>query len=107
MTVVCDAIRELLIHQVNMTAVCDAIRELPWRSTWSADNHVEILNVHLSLLVERLVLTKVIRVRNKDKSWFYDDCRRAFDVKQEAHLRWTRDRARVKMSSYISRGGQM
>ena len=25
---------------------------------------------------------------------FNDDCRRAFDLKQEAHLRWTRDRTR-------------
>ena len=41
-----------------------------------------MLNVHLSLLVERFVPTKVIRVRNKDKPWFNDDCRHAFDIKQ-------------------------
>ena len=46
-----------------MTTVCDVIRELPWRGLWSADNPVEILNAHyLFLLVERFVLTKVIRV---------------------------------------------
>ena len=28
--------------------------------------------MHLSLLVECCVLTKVIRVRNKDEPWFYD-----------------------------------
>ena len=38
--------------------------------------------MHLSLLVERFVPTKVIRVRNKDIPWFNDDCRRAFDIKQ-------------------------
>ena len=37
------------------------------------------------------VPTKIIHVRNKDKPWFDDLCRRAFDLKQEAHLRWTRD----------------
>ena len=31
--------------------------------------------MHLSLLVERFVPTKVIRVRNNDKPWFNDDCR--------------------------------
>ena len=51
--------------------------------------------MHLSLLVERFVLTTVIRVHSKDKPWFIDDCRLAFDIKQEAHLRWTRDRSRV------------
>ena len=48
----------------------------------SASNSVERLNMHLSLLVERFVPTKVIRVRNKDKPWFIDDCRHAFDIKQ-------------------------
>ena len=47
------------------------------------------------LLVERFVQTKVIRVRNKDKPWSNDECRLAFDIKQGAHLRWTRDRSRV------------
>ena len=54
----------------------------------------ERLNVDLSLLVERFVLTKVIRVRKKDKPLFNDDCRLAFDIKQGAHLGWTRDRSR-------------
>ena len=61
-------------YRVNWAVVCDAIGVLPWRSIWSADNPAERLNVHLSLLVERFVPTMVIRVRNKDKPWFYDDC---------------------------------
>ena len=60
-------------------------------SNYFPDNPVEVLNEHLSLLVGRYVPTKIIRVRNKDKPWFDDLCRRAFDLKQEAHLRWTRD----------------
>ena len=36
----------------------------------------------MSLLVERFVPPKVIRVRNKGKPWFNDDCRLAFDIKQ-------------------------
>ena len=30
-------------------------------------------------------------MHNKDKPWFDDQCRHAFGLKQEAHLRWTRD----------------
>ena len=77
----CVSRRVLLKHRVNWSAVCDSIGVLPWRSIWSADNPVERLDVHLSLLVERFVPTKVIRVRNKDKPWFNDDCRLAFDIK--------------------------
>ena len=31
-------------HQVNWNAVCGAMQDLPWRTIWSADNPVEVLN---------------------------------------------------------------
>ena len=57
--------------------------------------------MHLSQLVERFVPTKVIRVRNKDKPWFDDDCRLAFDIKHWAHLRWSHDRSRVNWDEFV------
>ena len=69
----CVSSRVLLKNRVNWTAVCDAMGVFLWRSIWSADNPVERLNVHLSLLVERFVLTKVILVCNKNKPWINDD----------------------------------
>ena len=77
------------------------MQDLPWGNIWSADNPVDVLNEHLSLLVGRYVPTKVIRVRNKDKPWFDDQCRHDFDLKQEAHLRWTRDRSRVNWEEFV------
>ena len=97
----CVSRKVLLKHRVNWSAVCDAIGVLPWRRIWSSDNPVERLNVHLFLLVERFVPTKVILVRNKDKPWFNDDCRLAFDITQGAHLRWTRDRSRVNWDEFV------
>ena len=91
----CVSRKVFLKHQVNWSTVCGAMRDLPWRNIWSSVNPVEVLNEHNSLLVGRFVHTKIIRIRNKDKPWFNDQCRRAFDFKQEAHLRWTRDRSRV------------
>ena len=40
-------------------------------------------------------------MRNKDKPWFNDDCRLAFDIKQGAHLRWTCDRSRVNYDDFV------
>ena len=57
--------------------------------------------MHLSLLVEPFVPTKVNRVLNKDKPWFNDDCRLGFDIKQGTHLRWTRDRSRVNWDEFV------
>ena len=97
----CVSTKVLLKHLVNWTAVCDAIGVLPWRSIWSADNPFERLNVHMSLLLDFFVPTKVIRVCNKDKPWFNHDCRLAFDIKQGAHLWWTRDRSRVNWYEFV------
>ena len=40
-------------------------------------------------------------MRNKDKPWSDDQCRHAFSLKQEAHLRWTRDRSRVNWEEFV------
>ena len=49
----CFSRKVFLKHQVNWNTVCGAIQDLPWRSTWSADNPIDILNEHLSMLVGR------------------------------------------------------
>ena len=97
----CVSRKIFLKHQVNWDTVCGAIRELPWRNIWLSDNPVEVLKEHLSLLFGRYVPTMVVRVRNKDKPWFDDQCRHAFGLKQEAHLRWTRDRSRVNWEEFV------
>ena len=97
----CISRKVFLKHQVNWNTVCGKMQDLPWRNIWSADNHVEVLNEHLLLLVGRFVPTKIIRVRNKDKPWFDDQCRHAIGLKQEAHLRWTSDRSRVNWEEFV------
>ena len=88
-------------YQVNWNTVCAAMQDLPWRNIWSTDNPVEVLNQHLLLLVGRFVPTKIIRLGNKDKPWFDDQCSlEAFGLKREAHLRWTSDRLRVNWEEF-------
>ena len=62
----CVSRKVFLKHQINWNTVCGAIQDLPRRNISLADNPVEVLKEHLSLLVRRYVPTKVIRVRNKD-----------------------------------------
>ena len=40
-------------------------------------------------------------MHNKDQPWFDDQCRRSFGLQQEAHLRRTRDRSRVKWEEFV------
>ena len=90
-----------LKHQVNWNIVCGAVQDLPWHNICLADNPVEVLNEHLSLLVVRYIPTKFLRVRNNDKPWFDDQCRHALCLTQEAHLRWTRDWYRVNWKEFF------
>ena len=78
----CVSRKVFLKHQVNSNTVCFAIQDLPSRNIWLAENPVEVLNEHLSLLVGLYVPTKLIRVNNKDQPWFDDQCRHAFGHKQ-------------------------
>ena len=81
----CVSRKVLLKHQVNWNTICGPIQEyricpgITFRLL--TDNPVEVLNEQLPLLVGCYVPTKVIRVRNKEKPWFDDQSRRAFDLK--------------------------
>ena len=68
----CVSRKVVLKHQLDWNTVCGAIQDLPLPNIWLADNPVEVLNEHLSLLVGRYVPTKVIRVHNRDKPWLDD-----------------------------------
>ena len=59
----CVSRKVFLKHQVNWNTVCGAIQDLLWHNIWLANNPIEVLNEHLSLLVGRYVPTKVICVR--------------------------------------------
>ena len=68
----------------------------------SSDNPVEVLNAHLSLLVLDVMYQPRSAVYvTRISLWFDDLCRRAFDLKQEAHLRWTRDRSLVNWEEFV------
>ena len=47
----CVSRKVFLKHRINRNTVCGAIRDLPWHKIWLADNPVEVLCKHLSLLV--------------------------------------------------------
>ena len=57
--------------------------------------------MHLLLRDGRFVPTKVIRVRNKDKPSFDDQCMHAFGLKQEAYLLWPCDRSRANWEEFV------
>ena len=82
----CNFVLIKFVFIIIIIIIIIIINNTPLRNIWQADNPAEVLNELLSLLVRCYVPTKVVRVRNKDKPWFGDQCRHAFGLKQEAHL---------------------
>ena len=70
------------------------------RNIWLADNPVEVLNEHLSLLVIRYLPTKVIRVGIKDKLGLMINAGILFASSRR--LRWIRGHSRVNWEEFVS-----
>ena len=71
--------------------ICKTMKKLRWTIQ-------QICLAAFNILTLTLTSTKVIRERNKDKPWLDDQCRNAFVLKQEAHLRWKRNRSKSRVS---------
>ena len=63
----------------------NAVADLSWGDIVDDDCPVSSLNGHLLSILERFVPTKVLRLRNSDKPWFNEECRIAFNRKQELY----------------------
>ena len=92
-----------LKHKVKSIEILSAVQyriclaqHLVW---WHSCSGFERTSLHAGWTL----CIRIIRVPNKDKPWFDDQYRRAFGLlKQEAHLRWTRDRYQVTGKSLLS-----
>ena len=92
-----------LVHQksrIQWDALEQDVQSIPWSAILRSENPVRELNGQLQTIVAARIPTVTIRVRNNDKPWFDENCRRAFDAKQTAFLRWNRTRSLADWTSY-------
>ena len=77
---------------VDWDGVRLAVHGLPWRDIRLCDDPGGQLEQLLGQLIRRFVPVRVIRKRSRDKPWFDDACRRAFDNKQAVYYHWASNR---------------
>ena len=82
-----------LKNRTDWTAVNRDLAGVQWSGIYRSDNPIEMLNDTLVSIIRRRVPTKVIKSRMKDKAWFDDECRSAYQDKQEAYGLWSRNRS--------------
>ena len=73
------------IKSIRTQYVVKLIQDLPWRNIRSSDNPVVVLTCWFDVMYQPR-LSVCTTGRRID-----DQCRRAFGLMQEAHLRWPRD----------------
>lgn len=78
--------------RVDWVAVLSDLRSLNWNVVYASDSPIALLETAISRIIEARVPKVKIRVRSRDRPWFDDACRRAFEHKQECYFRWCRNR---------------
>ena len=74
---------------------------IKWSEIFHSRCPVSSLNTCLTNIISRRVPSKIIRTRMKDKAWFNDDCRRAFNDKQSAYKLWKRNPTQICWNNYL------
>ena len=86
--------------RTDWSGVLQDLDEVRWSGIYCSPNHVEALNATLLSIINRRVLTKIIKSRLKDKAWFNEECRSSFQANQEAFDLWSRNRSQVLWDSF-------
>lgn len=90
-----------LKSQVNWDNVCDDVTNIQWNHIIRSEDPVSSLNNSLLDILQRRVPSKLIKSRMKDKAWFNDNCKRAYNNKQSAYHRWRRNRTQLLWGDYV------
>ena len=79
--------------RVNWEDVESDVMGLEWSGIFNSRNVVEAFDEALLSIINARVPKITLRTRMGDQPWFSDDCRLAFDEKQEAYRIWLRERS--------------
>ena len=91
-----------LKSRVNWDNVCMDVDRIHWNTIFKSNDPVLALNTCLLEILHRRVPSKIIKSRIKDKAWFDNDCRRAYDDKQAAYHLWRRNRSQLLWDNYVA-----
>ena len=68
---------------------------------FGSDEKIDALNSILISIIDRRIPTKVIKSKFKDRVWFNDDCRQAYNDKQTAYKLWSRNRSQLCWDNFV------
>ena len=72
-----------------------------WPDVYRQEDSIASFNDICTRIIDKHIPSKVINFRNKDKAWFNDECKRAYQEKQEAYHLWRSNSTNYTWDNYI------
>lgn len=91
-----------LKSRVNWDNVCMDVDRIQWNTIFRSNDPILALHNCLLDILRRRVPSKIIKSRIRDKAWFNEDCKRAYDDKQAAYHQWRSNRSPMHWDSYVA-----
>ena len=82
-----------LKSRADWDSIHSDLLNLDWCSIYRHNDVASCLNDHLVNIIERRVPTRILKFRIKDKAWFNDECRQAYNEKQSAYRLWSNNKS--------------
>ena len=79
--------------QGDWNGVQGDLSQLNWLHFYCQDDPIEPLSNVFVKIIDWRIPSRVVTFRNKDKTWFNNDCKRAYLEKQDAYNFWRRNRS--------------
>ena len=90
---VCTSRKKNLKSRADWDGINQDLLNTDWCTTYRSDDMVSSLNDILTNIIRRRIPTRILKFRMKDKAWFNDDCRNAYNEKQSAFHLWSNNRS--------------
>ena len=82
-----------MLSRVNWDTLSGELLSVDWKGIIDYHSPAEKFNEVVGGIISRHVPTKLIKLRSRDRPWFNEECRVAFNRKQASFHRWTRQRS--------------
>ena len=72
-----------------------------WPDIYRQVDSITSFNAICTEILDKRIPSRIINFRNRDKAWFNDECKRAYQERQEAYHLWRRNPSELTWDNYI------
>ena len=86
--------------RANWEGILHELSTINWPDIYHHADSIGFLTDVCTKIIDKHIPFRIIHFRTKDKAWFNDECKRAYQEKQEAYQFWRRNRSDLTWNNY-------